>query len=276
MIAGLVFSKDRACQLHLFLESVERNTDNLFNLKVLYHATTEEYSKAYKKLIERFPSVVFIKQGNFKQDTLEVCKSFSEPTIAFFVDDDIIYRKLELQEDFLDIFKHGVCSLSLRLGSNTVIQDTHTGSRAIMPQIDGVINDKFYCWSWKNISQYHTNFGYPFSVDGNIYPREEIISLFDRYDFDTPNSLEGAFNKEWLSYRPNMACMELSCLINTPLNLVGSSQNMAGKFFGISLEKLNEKYLKDCYIDYDKIDFSNIMGCHQELKMEFTCNLHLG
>ena len=182
MIAGLVFSKDRACQLHLFLESVERNTDNLFNLKVLYHATTEEYSKAYKKLIERFPSVVFIKQGSFKQDTLEVCKSFSEPAIAFFVDDDIIYRKLELQEDFLDIFKHGVCSLSLRLGSNTVIQDTHTGSRAIMPQIDGVINDKFYCWSWKNISQYHTNFGYPFSVDGNIYPREEIISLFDRVE----------------------------------------------------------------------------------------------
>ena len=275
MISAIVFSKNRACQLHLFLESVRKNANNVFDLTILYSHTDDSYKEAYQRVVGLFPEFNFVCETNFRDDTINLCENVSNDTLAFFVDDDIIYRELSLEDSFVDIFNSNVCSLSLRLGANTVIQDCYTGSGAIMPNIEHIVNDKFYCWNWLKMAHIHTNFGYPFSVDGNVYIASEITQLIKAHDFDTPNSLEGGMPKGWLKEAPLMACLETSVLVNTPINLVGSSQNRAGEHYGISIEEMNDKYIDGWFIDYDSIDFSNIKGCHQELQMGFKCDLHL-
>ena len=65
--------------------------------------------------------------------------------------------------------------------------------------------------------------------------------------FDTPNAFEGGiFAKGWeIETNPTgMACLKNSVVVNTPLNLVGSSENMSGQVFGVSLEELNQKFLQ--------------------------------
>ena len=47
MISALILSKDRPCQLHLLLESIQRNTSNLFDITVVYEADGEEMEKGY-------------------------------------------------------------------------------------------------------------------------------------------------------------------------------------------------------------------------------------
>ena len=51
MIDCLIFSKDRACQLHLLLDSLAANAPGLFSeIGILYKATTKESYEAYELL----------------------------------------------------------------------------------------------------------------------------------------------------------------------------------------------------------------------------------
>ena len=64
-------------------------------------------------------------------------------------------------------------------------------------------DDYFYYWNWTNLGHIHTNFGYPFSVDGHIYKTKNILDHISTYEFDTPNALEGRFKKESLKLLGN-------------------------------------------------------------------------
>ena len=90
--------------------------------------------------------------------------------------------------------------------------------------------------------------------------------------FETPNAFEGRiWDKGWdVSVMPKkMSSFKESLVVNSPLNLVGSSENMSGQKFGVSLEELNQKYLEGFDPDLDDMDFSNIQGCHQEIQLKF-------
>jgi hypothetical protein len=68
-----------------------------------------------------------------------------------------------------------------------------------------------------------------------------------------------------------MAAFEQSVVINTPLNRVQETcLNRAGETFGQSAEEMNKLYLDGNRLDFKSIDFSNIIGCHQELKINWT------
>ena len=66
-----------------------------------------------------------------------------------------------------------------------------------------------------------------------------------------------------------MCSFKESVLVNTPINIVGSSENQSGEFYGMSLKELNDKYIDGKRINIDKMDFSNIVGCHQEVELVF-------
>ena len=67
-----------------------------------------------------------------------------------------------------------------------------------------------------------------------------------------------------------MSCPIESVVVNSPINLVGSSQNSAGLKYGVPLEELNDMFLSGRAIDLDSMDFSNVRGCHQEIEYKFT------
>jgi hypothetical protein len=51
----IIFSKNRSSQLHLLLESLEKNSKDLFDvIFVLYTYTEKYYFNGYNKIIEKF------------------------------------------------------------------------------------------------------------------------------------------------------------------------------------------------------------------------------
>lgn len=266
---AIIFSKNRACQLHLLLESILLNSNSVFKHIFILYTAEGKFKQGYHKIKEIYPGFIWMDQSDFKEDTLDLI-NLCEKYICFFVDDNFLYRRIPMLgvelEGFFDNYPNIGC-LSLRLGRNTVIQNWYTQSPMPMPQNIQVTHpNDIFTWNWQTMPA-NTNFGYPFSVDGHIYTKNMLLHGLN-YDFNTPNALEGRFNINYVSN--NICCFGQSILVNNPLNLVGSSENLAGQHFGISLEELNNKYLNGYKIDLCKLMENDIIASHQEMKIDFT------
>ena len=277
MISSVVFSKDRACQLNLLLESINKNGSNLFNVTVIDRASSPSFEDGYNILIKNHTDIHWVKQesppSDFRNIALDTIKNSGE-FICFFVDDNIIYRDIgSTTESIRELFEyfeqdtHPLLCLSLRLGANTKIQNEYSGKLCPLPEEVMVVNEKYIIWDWTRL-QPHTNFAYPFSVDGHIYKTEQVLRMLT-YDFDTPNGLEGSGEFD-VDLPPFMACFDESVVVNSPVNIVGSSANSAGKKYGMELEEVIDLFLSGHAIDLDSMDFSDVRGCHQEIQYQFN------
>jgi len=99
---------------------------------------------------------------------------------------------------------------------------------------------------------------------------KKIINNTPKYY--NPNSLEGKaqhyIQEDVQSLPDEMACFEKSFVINTPLNRVQETcHNGAGKFFGSTPEELNKRFIAGDRLTLEGMDFSTIIGVHQELKL---------
>ena len=273
----VVFSKDRAAQLDLCLKSIYKNLASLsqmWKIEVIYTTGSEEFEKGYDKLkyYWDFSWLYFRPESNyggFKETLQKTMEGWGE-YVLFFTDDDIVYRTFEHQyEDFLD---NELFCVSFRLGTNTFVQDQYTNGRCLIPDEVIMGDDIVRTWSWKEQKK-DTNFAYPFSVDGHMFPSglaKKVINNTPNYY--NPNSLEGKsqhYIKDDIHNLPDeMACFEKSFVINTPINRVQETcHNGAGKFFGSSPEELNTIFLKGERLTLEDMDFSTIIGVHQELKL---------
>jgi hypothetical protein len=75
-IDSVVFSKNRAIQLHAFLISYIECIENRNSIFILYKATTVEHENSYLELIQLFDSskFIFIKEVSFRKQLLEILK----------------------------------------------------------------------------------------------------------------------------------------------------------------------------------------------------------
>ena len=272
MISTIIFSKDRACQLDLLLNSISKNCPYLFDLTIIYSASDDSFQRGYDKLKRKDWDINWVGQESPPSDFREITLSQMDKAgdyLCFFVDDNIVYRKFNCDQQTVEsIFDCGydLCCLSLRLGTNTLIQNEYRGTQSPTPDEVAVFNDEYIIWGCESLPE-HTNFAYPFSVDGHIYKKQTVLDIVD-YDFDTPNGFEGRGKREGMP--KFMSCPIESVVVNSPINLVGSSQNSAGLKYGVPLEELNDMFLSGRAIDLDSMDFSGVRGCHQEIQYKFT------
>jgi hypothetical protein len=276
MISAIIFSRDRANQLSLLLSSIDKNGSDLFDATVIYSASSDAFQDGYNILEDKYEKIVWIKQksppSDFREITLQAVKNSGE-YVCFFVDDNILYRKVETtfgsidaMFKYFDTQKKQLLCLSLRLGSNTSVQNEYKNKMCPFPQELIAVDNLYALWDWTLLPK-HTNFAYPFSVDGHIYKRDQVLDMIT-YDFDTPNGLEGSGEFD-VTLPSLMACFDESALVNSPVNIVGSSANEAGNKYGIALEELNDLFLSGHAIDLDSMDFSDVRGCHQEIQYQF-------
>jgi len=283
-LSVVIFSKDRAAQLDLCLKSIYKNLGILkehLKIYIIYTASSEEFKKAYVKLTtelyKQSPSVYFFPEEKFGgfQKTLNYCIKHWEDYVLFFTDDDIVYREF-LDADFdkivSDMENENLICISMRLGTNTFVQDQYTNSYCLIPDNVILSSEKIRKWNWKEQPK-HINFAYPFSLDGTLFSSSTAKKIIDKTPgYHNPNSLEGkafACIKDYIDELPDsMGCFEKSCVINTPINRVQETcLNGAGKFFGNTPEELNENFLKGKRLTLEGMDFSTIIGAHQELKL---------
>lgn len=294
MILGIVLSKDRPAQLDLLLRSIFQNAPELCgHINVVYKASNQAFDFGYQKLQDKHSVWVdnkvlsFTRQvdshpnqdntdSSFKQDVMNTLHSHPEAGryVVFFTDDDIVYRQVpktgQVISDFMSV-RPGLACVSLRLGNNTYVQDEHANQRCPMPTLAS-IQDGFIVWNWRSVPAY-TNFAYPLSVDGHIFNRGLMMSLLGGIEFTTPNFMEGNLqHHEILNVlQPTMACFPKSMVVNTPINRVQAEfENKAGVNFGISPLELNDMFIEGYELDLDSIDADKVIGCHQEMRLEWV------
>jgi hypothetical protein len=275
----IVFSKDRACQLDLLLRSInELGWRDSFYVKIIYKASDDEYTRAYKLCalehswakfeLEYGPEAYKPGYENTAGLQNELNRAMLTKRKIDFqclsTDDMVFYR--HSTGDLINIIKdlpdNGV--FSLRLGLNTTIQDYHIQSR--QPALHKYVRENNVLkWRPADYNAY-ANYGYPLAVDCHVLRTDKMWDLCNRFKWKTTNELEGKWqtfsheiNELW-SYSNSVA-------VNIPANSI-SGVTRAGEVHGYSTKVLNDEYLAGKRIDLNAICGEAIVGCHQEIELK--------
>lgn len=272
----IIFSKDRAMQLDLLLETMisKFKIDN-YKVNILYTASNDEFQKGFDVLISKYKNVNFKKEQSFKNDVLSLFND-SKYTV-FFVDDIIFYDDVILNDDELhNIFMltNATC-FSLRLGLNT----KHCYTQQKFNSLENINKHNFFydtdliepVISWKVKDGTH-DYAYPLSVDGHIFKTEFIKNLSEFITYTNPNTFE-ALLSNFSNPEMIISSYEKSKIVNSPINKVQNVfENLAGMNYGYSAEDLNEMFLDGLIFNVSKMNFTEIKGCHQEIQPFFKIN----
>lgn len=275
----LIFSKNRAAQLHALLISLfEKVSMKHLSLKttVLYDASTKEFESGYQHLASKeWPgNIRFVKEEvgrhqvdirlfinprnlyrylrypwlrrsldllSFKLQVEGILSETAADSVMFLTDDSLFYRPVTISKD--------VCALvnaepsqhvfSLRMGRNIKNLPAHIRR----------LNE--YC-EWE---LYHPDcdkdWSYSFSVDGCIYSRSFLLAGIRKVLYVNPNSFEG-FVWNWARRKRFFSvgyCFPTSALIGFELNRVQSVS--PNNNLDLDPRKLNDLYLKGYVLEYD-------------------------
>lgn len=257
----VVFSKDRACQLELFLRSAKKYFKEYDDLKwnILYTYSDEEFGNGYKKLfqINQDFNLNFVKQNDFKSDLLNLIDKNNDISV-FFVDDIVWKNEFSIENKEFKYFlsDDDVLTLSLRLHTNLSYCYP-----ARIPMHTPKYDSENMTFRWRGQSG---DYGYPMSLDGHFFRTKEILPHLKTLNYNNPNSLESA-----MSFYPlpkhKMGFFEESKIMNVPINKVQTfNQNIHGN---IPADLLNTKFLEGYIIDLEPFDGFKNISCHQEMKL---------
>jgi hypothetical protein len=263
----IVFSKDRALQLHSLLSSYFEQADRPLPLHVLYTASNEEHARAYRELFDLFQGRIRTvrKESGFREDLLDLLGGIRSGKVMFLVDDILFIRPVKM-EDFLRFStQHFVPSL--RMGEHLRFSYTMQREQPLPEFVDGVVADSDKrCWLWERGV---LDWNYPLSVDGHLFSTGEMRLLAERCHFHNPNSFEADLQR----YRPLFlarygVCYRDARIFNLPINKVQTqNRNIRG---AIHQDFLLDMWNRGLRIDHRKLyGFSNT-SAHQEATMEFV------
>lgn len=267
MINIVVFSKDRGCQLDLFLNSLKKFFIgvNINNVHVLYTYSNEAFGAGYVKAISYHPDVhyVYENKGKFKEDLLK--NIFLTNIFTMFFVDDIIFKdefNLMYDEVYEFIKNPDIACLSLRLHPG--ISYCYTMN---IPMVAPEFLGGKLMWEWRKACQ--GDFSYPMSLDGHLFRTIDILSKFVQLDYNNPNTLEGNLANNPL-IMPYMTCFSKSKIVNIPANKV---QDVNGNRHGqVSAQYLNEQFLLGKRLSLKRLlsnpSIEKNVSCHVDVPIE--------
>ncbi len=243
-LSVLIFSKDRALQLHSLLESIRDHLQcTKISLTVLYRASSDEFSLGYNKLksAKIIHEIIWVEESNFHNDCVRILSSIPpKMPLMMLVDDDILFRKIDM-DPLLSSFTKRHLFISLR------------ADRSYPEERQPLFNSSntYLSWRWKSLGK-TTVWQYPFSVDGNVFHAEDIQNLAKKIRFKAPNTFEGMMheNRNSLRFRflrPLGLAPLQSVLFNNPLNKVQTEGETWNS--GEDPAELNRHYLDGMCID---------------------------
>ena len=307
MIKCLLFSKDRAMQVHASLQSFFAHCADAQNIciTVLYTCSNEQHSRQYLLLAQEWqihPQVKFIKQSQFRQDVFNILNPYSSASfqntiyqflvhtnslflrlirrivsvprtsslLLFLVDDVIFTHEFMLSEIIACLEMHkDALGFSLRLGKNTTFcyMNNREQQLPLFQPIDANI-EKF---KWTNADQ---DFGYPLEVSSSVYRLIELLPILLGINFDNPNSLEGGMNvckNRGFSTRQSLLCFKESVAFCNPINLVQTEclKNRVGTKKHYTSNELADLFDAGNRIKFEVYHHVTPSSCHQEMDLVF-------
>ncbi|MCX7908196.1 MAG: glycosyltransferase, partial [Ignavibacteria bacterium] len=268
-ISIVFFSKDRPMQLDAALRTflINCKINQKAHKYVLYKVSENKYEKEYDLLKSNFPSVIFVREKDFKNDLLNLIKGTD---YIFFSVDDSIYTNNFSLEKILRLLDQdsSVLGFSLRLGKNTNYCYPLDKFQNL-PNFEPIEN-KILKFNW-TISEY--DFGYPLEVSSSIYRTKDLLPILENSFFTNPNTLESLLDNQkniFASSKPYLLCFETSFAFSNPLNLVQTAwKNRASEKEKYSKENLLDLFSKGFRINTDKFQGFVSNSPHQEVDIEF-------
>lgn len=270
-ISGIVFSKDRAMQLHALLSSYFYYTKNYAPLQIIFTFSCKQHKEAYEILQEEFQTfpIEFISETDFAIQLREIVTKLDADRLFFMTDDGVFLDYYDLADclsfdPFDNIF-------SLRLGADFEFCYSYN-KKQIVPNfsVKDARGHKFNSWKWADMKD-SPDWIYPLSVDATIFLKKEIETILNHISFKSPNSLESEMQlyKDLFIYR-NGICYEKTKYVNIPCNIVQNEfkNNCTGAF---SVDELLTRYLGG-----ERIDWKSLQNLHpreaQTVKFIFINN----
>lgn len=267
MITTIIFSKDRAAQLDLLLNSAYAHVPELLtDVHVLWSGSDDSFRGGYKVCIRDHKMVRFHAETDFSED-LWLLFTEAEKHVMFLCDDDIFFRPLRdpFPTTILD-WRPEVLTVSLRLGMNTVMCYSLKRQQQL-PSFTERQRDALI-WEWRGAE---ADWGYPGSVDGNIWRRDQITSFYGRPV--NPNNFEESLNSACYGFSEyQVACYKESILFGNPVNIVNETHNTNrhGEMYPHSVRSLNSAYLDGLRLSPNLVDPRVVVAAHCEQRLLFS------
>jgi len=262
----ILFSKDRAIQLHALLSSYFELVTNPVPVNVLYQVSSPAHHESYRELADIFKNhpVDFQKQhdNKFKEDLIDILSKQESDKIFFLVDDMLFTEKINLKTYIS--FDTDLFIPSLQLGENlnfcyTLQQKQPLPNWLNHPQCP----QEMLSWCWQNGK---FDWTYPLSLDGHLFSRWEILAITQMLDFTAPNTYEMALQQftDIFTTRIGVAYRK-SVVVNIPWNKVQEEHdNLSGK---IHQDFLLNEWQAGKQIDYQKLYGLRNISAHQEVSL---------
>lgn len=262
----VIFSKDRALQLHGLLCTLREKVSPAIPVHVLY-SSSPLHQKAYDDVIALFDrkNIRFIRQQNehsFKYDLMEILSSLTCDMLFFLVDDLLFTQPVDLH----NILKYDPDEFvfSLRMGKNLTRCYVLQKPQPLPSFLERPVSqsDKIV-WQWE---KGELDWNYPLSVDGHFFARREITAMAALLSFRAPNSFEDQLQtfKPFFSSRRGISHNK-SRIVNIPCNRVQTERkNLSGN---IHPDELLKQWQQGYQIDYEKFYGLENESAHQDLAL---------
>lgn len=261
----VIFSKDRACQLHSLLESIRDNLRvPVRAIRVLYRCSTRDFERGYERLMshEVAGDVSWRREQDFAADLIEMLGELDDRSLVMFlVDDDTVFRPFKNAE-VLTALSPRHLFVSLRC--------SRSYEKDIPPRF--IRTTPYLEWKWNYHRRKPVSWNYPFSLDGNVFRVSIIRRIVAGVEFSAPNSLEArmhTYRHKWWIKRIGRALAPLApAVVNNPLNRV----QVEGQTWhrNVSPERLNSMYLDGYSIDNRVLYRAELEATHSALPLELA------
>ena len=254
-VGCIVISKDRPLQLDACLRSLDQFWPYAGPRTVIYKASDDPYAEGYRVLAGE-STVDFIAETKSLRRHVLGLLARAPRYAAFFMDDDLMFQRPQAAV----VPPEGFAAVSLRLGLNTTISYADRSDQSL-PEF--VRRPPLIAWDWTTAE---FDFGYPLSLDGSVFDTALLRRLLVTMRFKSPNQLEEQMHVRRDRVPRWMLACEHSSLVNIPANIVTETHtNRAGTDPEMSPEALNARFLDGERIDLQAMDFSDIVGAHQDI-----------
>ena len=219
-VSSILFSKDRALQLHAFLGSYVDNVSNRGTMHVLFKASTKRHEQSYDELKVMFSgeNVIFHAETDFRSQLVGLCEDSPAGKIMFYVDDMIFTHQLDY--DAVRLVDSSRYILSLTRGKDLTYSLVYQKPLSLPAFYDKVHG--FECFRWDETEEF-SDWSFPLGVSGYLFGRQETLAMLKTIEFRAPNSLEAGLQNFLPFFRGRFGlCTDRAVCTCVPANLVQS------------------------------------------------------
>lgn len=232
-LRSLIFSKDRAPQLELLLRSMATfaPSGSQAQVSVLFKVRDGANGVAYSALAQEYPQVDFVEESDIVQNVRNLSRG---DFLQYLVDDDVMVRPWSLEDQEFQTLRSDpmVCCLALRMGP---WMDFCYPCNIVTPPPPMRFDRT---WYWPGLDG---DWGYPNSIDGNVYRAEDLRGVLEAGGWDSPSRFEPLLRGG--CRRPLMVCYAEPRIVNVSAN---SNQDAApvNRNAGVSQSEMDERYAR--------------------------------